>query len=214
MGVPRTLHGLSSLDGRLYAVAGFDGARRVETVEVYNPEDNKWTFVRPLSTPLYMVSAVGLDGALYVAGGVREPNDICVDTFQRFDPKTEEWTMLAPLPVPLAAGTLLPHKELLYYVGGTPDLITPSKQIFVYSPDSDEWKELAPMGDARFDPGVTSVNDQILVISGHDGESTFFSNTEVYDIPSNTWSTSSMTNIPVGRRRFACVSVIFPKMAN
>jgi len=213
MGVPRALHGLSALDGKLYAVAGFDGARRVETVEVYNPEDNKWSFTTPLSTPLYMVSAVGLDGFLYVAGGVKEPNDLCVDTFQRFDPRDAEWTSLAPLPVPLAAGTLLPHKDLLYYVGGTPDLIKPSKQIFVYDPEDDMWTELAPMNDARFDPGVTSVNDQIVVISGHDGESSFFANAEVYDIPSNTWSLSTMTNIPVGRRRFACVSVIFPKMA-
>ena len=32
-------------------------------------------------------------------------------------------------------------------------MIKPSKQIFVYDPEDDMWTELAPMNDARFDPG-------------------------------------------------------------
>jgi len=214
MNVPRALHGLSALDGRIYAVAGFDGARRVESVEVYDPEDNKWTFVAPLHTPLHRVSAVGLNGSLYVAGGVKEPNDMCVDTLQRYDPNGHQWERLAPLPIPLASGSLLANRDLLYYVGGSPDMIKPSKQLFSYDPDEDAWTELASMNDFRFDPGITTVNDKIYVISGHDGESAFFSNSEVYDISTNTWSISPMSNIPVGRRRFACVCVILPKIVS
>jgi N-acetylneuraminic acid mutarotase len=78
---------------------------------------------------------------------------MCVDTLQRYDPNGHQWERLAPLPIPLASGSLLANRDLLYYVGGSPDMIKPSKQLFSYDPDEDAWTELASMNDFRFDPG-------------------------------------------------------------
>jgi hypothetical protein len=34
----------------LYAIGGFDGMNRLNTVEVFNPDQNKWTFIEPMNT--------------------------------------------------------------------------------------------------------------------------------------------------------------------
>ena len=34
--------------GRLYAVGGYDGLSNLNTVEMYNPQEDKWTFVSPM----------------------------------------------------------------------------------------------------------------------------------------------------------------------
>lgn len=40
--------GVAVVNRLLYAVGGFDGARRVNTVECYHPENNVWTEVAPM----------------------------------------------------------------------------------------------------------------------------------------------------------------------
>ena len=52
MNIPRCGHGLVSLDGRIYAIGGKGdiiwrlGGYNVDSVEVYNPDDNTWTILQ------------------------------------------------------------------------------------------------------------------------------------------------------------------------
>ena len=34
---------METIDGKVYAVGGWDGARALDTVEQYNPQEDKWT---------------------------------------------------------------------------------------------------------------------------------------------------------------------------
>ena len=38
--------GLSVLDDRIYAVGGYNGSQNMDTVEVYDPEEDAWKKVR------------------------------------------------------------------------------------------------------------------------------------------------------------------------
>lgn len=43
--------GVAVINRLLYAVGGYDGERRLKSVECYNPELNKWTYVADMNHP-------------------------------------------------------------------------------------------------------------------------------------------------------------------
>ena len=45
MNLPRIGLGCAVVNRLLYAVGGYDGQSRLNQVEYYNPEQNKWSFV-------------------------------------------------------------------------------------------------------------------------------------------------------------------------
>ena len=47
----RSRVGVSVLNGQLYAIGGYNGAERLDTVEIFDPVEKKWTAVAPLSCP-------------------------------------------------------------------------------------------------------------------------------------------------------------------
>ncbi len=60
--------GMVVLDGYVYAVGGYDGLTRIDSVERYSPRRDAWELVAPLPVPLSRCQAAALNGYLYVAG--------------------------------------------------------------------------------------------------------------------------------------------------
>ena len=56
------------LDGYIYAVGGWEGTERLDSVERYNPQNNTWSFVAPLKMAVTSPAVVAHDGMLYVTG--------------------------------------------------------------------------------------------------------------------------------------------------
>lgn len=60
--------GLAALDGYIYAVGGWEGSYRLESIERYDPNTNSWTFVHKLKTAVTNPAVIGYDKMLYIAG--------------------------------------------------------------------------------------------------------------------------------------------------
>lgn len=56
------------LDGFMYAIGGWDGNVRLDSVEYYNIETNVWTMIPPMKIALTSPACVSLNGMLYVTG--------------------------------------------------------------------------------------------------------------------------------------------------
>lgn len=56
---------LVAATAKLYAIGG----QAVSNVECYSPEQDSWSFVAPLPTPLVEFSACECQGKIYVVGG-------------------------------------------------------------------------------------------------------------------------------------------------
>ena len=50
MSTPRVGHNCVVVNRLLYAIGGFDGCDRLNTVEVYNPDNDEWTTAEPMKT--------------------------------------------------------------------------------------------------------------------------------------------------------------------
>ncbi|XP_013388624.1 kelch-like protein 12 [Lingula anatina] len=207
MNTPRARHGMTTLDGVMYVLGGYDGQARVDTVEKYCPETNTWSFVQSLGVAVSRCQAVGFNGFLYVAGGVVDPSNQCTEMFQRYNPRIDQWETLAPMPQPACLSALLVARNQLYAVGGTTDMVTASRQLCLYDVERNRWSELSPMTETRFDAGAATINGKIYVLSGHDGENSFFSNVEEYDLDTDTWKIVPNITLPFGRCRFGCVAM-------
>ena len=62
------LLGLAMLDGYMYAVGGWDGSMRLDTVEQYNLYTNVWCYVSNMKMALTSPAVAAVDGCLYVTG--------------------------------------------------------------------------------------------------------------------------------------------------
>lgn len=60
--------GMAMLDGHVYAIGGWDGSSRLDSVERYNPVLNTWSFIPPMKIALTSPAVVALKGHLYVTG--------------------------------------------------------------------------------------------------------------------------------------------------
>lgn len=62
------LPGLVMLDGYVFAVGGWEGRSRLDSVECYNPHTNTWQFMESVKMAVTSPAVVALDGLLYVTG--------------------------------------------------------------------------------------------------------------------------------------------------
>ncbi|XP_048774657.1 kelch-like protein 3 isoform X2 [Ostrea edulis] len=207
MNTPRAKLGMATLDGYIYAIGGYDGTSNLCSVEKYCPQTNRWTCVSQLSQPVARIVATSLNGYLYAAGGVADPSDHCMNTFQRYSPIDDFWEQLAHMPTPRALSGLVSVKGVLYAVGGILDNSYASRELMSYDMEGDTWTLLPQMKETRYDPGVTTMGSKIYVLSGHDGENSFFSSIEVYDTDTSRWSELPILTLPYGRCRFTCVAM-------
>jgi hypothetical protein len=60
--------GLAMLDGSVYAVGGWEGSFRLDSVERYDPDTNSWHIIAPMKMAVTSPAVVAHDGMLYVTG--------------------------------------------------------------------------------------------------------------------------------------------------
>ncbi|MEL7449421.1 MAG: kelch repeat-containing protein [Pseudomonadota bacterium] len=90
LNVPRQNHRAYAADGRILVFAGSDADGAIlDSVEVYDPATNKWTFSTPMPPGSYGSGGV-IDGKVYLT-------DSLSGTFAVFDPVTESWSSEAPV---------------------------------------------------------------------------------------------------------------------
>lgn len=133
------------INGKFYLVGGFkvlncavDDQPAIcddldNALHVYDPATNSWTSKAFIPVKLVGMSAVALNGKLYVVAGETEfgSNDT-----QVYDPSSDTWSQKAPLPQETADGAAAMAGRKIVYVAGstqTPPLPGPSK-VYVYTP--------------------------------------------------------------------------------
>src|SRR5437870_5219678 len=105
--------GAAALDGRIYVVGAYSGAR--DANEAYDPQANTWQQLQPLPSPLNHACAVGVNGTLYVIGGFDPTTgNRPVESNFAFDPQTQAWSTRSALPTPRGALTCATIGTMIY----------------------------------------------------------------------------------------------------
>ena len=142
--------GAATLNGKLYAIGGWNGwvGGPLETVDVFDPTTQTWTSAPNMNSKRGYRPGVGvLDGRIYVVGGYDGSSPL--SSVEMFDPQSNKWTIVGrgmnTKRELLAAGVL---SGSLYAVGGSNGsqyLNTVEK----LNPTTGVWSFVAPMNTAR-----------------------------------------------------------------
>lgn len=136
------------LDGFVYAVGGWEGRSRLDSVECYNPHTNSWQFTESVKMAVTSPAVVALDGLLYVTGRKRGLLHM-QGVFFLF--------ILIVCSVFIHSGRVMAGGAVLEDGDGT-DLAQ------VYNPKTAVWTEVAPMQIARSGSAACTLKGKIYVI--------------------------------------------------
>ena len=90
MNTPRGELSAVCVNGKIYAIGGYNGSTFLSTVEVYNPVKNVWTYISPMMFERGWPAASVCDGKIYVSGGRFKPGSM-LNTMEVYDPKINKW---------------------------------------------------------------------------------------------------------------------------
>ncbi|CAG09725.1 unnamed protein product [Tetraodon nigroviridis] len=225
----RLQFGVAVIDNKLYVVGGRDGLKTSNMVESYNPLNNVWSTMPPMSTHrhgLGMALSLGsvlegiavLEGPMYAVGG--HDGWSYLNTVERWDPQARQWNYVASMSTPRSTMgvTALNGKgeeewawpptttSCMPWADMTPQPPTTFSISGVerYDPKTDMWTTVSSLSVSRDAVGVCLLGDRLYAVGGYDGQS-YLNTVESYDAQNNEWTEEVPLNIG---RAGACVVVV------
>ncbi|KPP68202.1 kelch-like protein 9-like [Scleropages formosus] len=208
----RTFFHLSALKGKLYAVGGRNATGEIDTVECYDLKKNEWTFGAPMVEPHYGHAGTVHGDLMYVSGGITR------DTFQKelwcYDPDEDGWSRRADMTALRGLHCMCTVGDRLYVMGGNhfkgasdyDDVLSCE----FYSPDTDQWTNVAPMPRGQSDVGVAVFQGQVYVVGGYSWNSRCMVDiVQRYDPEQDVWEKVFHVLEPLGGIR-ACSMTVHP----
>lgn len=200
---PRSELGIAMLDGFVYAVGGWDGSCRLETVERYDPTKNEWSYIEPMRLAVTSPAVVAHEGMLYVTGGAILEDGDGIEQVQRYNPKLDVWEDLAPMLIPRSGAAICALDSCIYVVGGWHASTENTNRIECYHIAQNMWEYKSPMKEKRYRPGIAVIDGKIYVLGGEEGWDGYHESIECYDVEKDTWEIVS--NLPSARSWLGCV---------
>jgi len=172
------------LDGRIYAIGGFDGTQILSSVEAYDPRMKNWMPVEPLNTPRSSAAATSVDGKIWVLGGTSGSR---LRTTERYDARMNRWEALRTDMIEVrSAAQACNCLDRLYVLGGTDQNQSIHSSAECHTPDSGtSWSFIKSMQEPRMDFGCCVLSDSIMVGGGQHGE--VLSSTEFFRPEIDDW---------------------------
>lgn len=210
MNTIRSHCGTAAMGGKLYVFGGGGPEfKSLQTVEIYDPKTDRWTFGPEMPTLRSGVVAVNLNEQAYVmGGGFRRPDGTFnfLTVVEIFDPKTGAWAKGPDLLQRHDAPAATVFNDTIYLFGGhhpeaTGGPMTDPAFSFSERLDRKEglWREIAPMPTPRFSLGAVPLSGKILAIGGAGFREGVFHNydlIEQYDPAENRWSSDPQFHLP------------------
>lgn len=159
-----------------------------------------WSTAAPAGVARQELYPEVLDGRIYVAGGLLNPNTGYSAHFEAYDPAQDRWTRLATLPQARHHIALAAVGGLIHAVGGFSGGFPrwqAQADVFVYDPATDQWRAGEPLPTPRAEGVAAAVGGKVYVIGGrvratpqashfNDHEDT--TSTDVFDPVARRWS--------------------------
>jgi N-acetylneuraminic acid mutarotase len=173
----------------------------------------RWTSAAAPSLARQELYPEVLNGRIYVAGGLLNPNTGYSAHFESYDPATDRWTRLATLPearhhIALAAAGGLLH-GVGGFSGGFPNWRAQAST-YVYDPAANRWSEGVPLPYASAEGVFAGIAGRLYLVGGrvreHEAARHFNQHADtarglVFDPASGRWS--PIANAPTARNSAA-----------
>lgn len=173
-------------------IGGWVGAEIGNTIERFDPDENKWEIVGNMAMPRYYFGCCEMQGLIYVVGGIsNEGIELC--SFEVYDPLSKRWSPLPPMGTRRAYFGVAALNDCIYSVGGWNETQDALHTVEKYSFEEEKWVEVASMKVPRAGMCVAAVNGLLYVSGGRSSSHDFLApgtldSVEVYNPHSDTWT--------------------------
>lgn len=192
MRYPRRNCASCELEGRVYAIGGFDGTRIINSVEAYDSRLKSWMQMEPLPTPRSSAMACSQGGKVWVLGGTSGTRLSTVDVF---DPRANRWeSMKVEMGNVRSAGQAVTCVNHIFALGGTDNDQKIHFSTETLDLDDGLFYGRAPMQESRMDFASAVISDSIMAGGGQNGS--VLSSTEFYRPELDEWQAGPAMTIP------------------
>ena len=198
----RYAHTVDEIDGKVYVIGGAidEGSAYPTHSLVYDLSSGEWSQLNLYNNSVRAThSSCVVDGKLYIVGGHHDELK-SIATMEMFDPDSGKWVSKTPMPTARGLAACVAVDDKIYVIGGMKVDSTNwagFNKVEVYDTKNDTWTQAANMPSKRWGLSATAANGKIYVFGGRSTGDPYGS-IEVYDIQTNTWTTSSK-NMPTPR---------------
>lgn len=171
------------IDGKIYVISGGIPAYigqffASSATEVYDPENDSWTELEPIPTPVSGYASAVLDNKIYIIGGKKQGTGYVPPSnlVQIYDPKTNQWTQGTPLEEPVSGAAAITTTGLMapkriYVIGGDiiiagNNYVSYSDHTQFYNPETQSWSFGAQMPTGRSSLALVNINDTLYALGG------------------------------------------------
>jgi len=164
------------VNGQLHYFAGIGSANRSTNVPVHyvlQLGQTDWHTAAAFPTPRDHISAVALNGKIYVFGG-----EIGHDTYHMqqteadvYDPATDKWSRLADMPLSKShteSSTFVTNGKIII-AGGQIDNYESTNTILEYDPVGNTWALLGNLPGVLQGTMLQRIGNQLVLTNGYDG---------------------------------------------
>jgi len=178
--------GAAVVDGKIYAIGGYNG-NYLSTNEMYDPDTDTWATKTPMPTPRSNFGTAVVENKIYVIGGTLG-NQVETGVNEVYDPVTDTWENRTAMPTPRMGLDANVVNGKIYLIGGGD---AAGFSIFnfgeneVYDPATDMWTTKEPIPIPVHDYASAVLDNKIYVIGGGGGRS---NHTQIYNAEKNIWT--------------------------
>lgn len=177
--------GLAVVEGRVYAVGGFNGTLRVRTVDAYDAASDTWTPVASMDARRSTLGVAVIDHFIYAVGGFDGATGL--NSAEVYDTHTGVWRPIASMNTRRSSVGVGVLGTKLYAVGGYDGA---SRQclssVECYDPETNVWTPVTDMNARRSGAGVGVLDGVVYAVGGHDGPAVRRS-VEAYEPRTGIW---------------------------
>jgi len=152
--------GVVAFQNRIYAIGGYDGKKKKKSVEVYDPNENRWRMAEDLPHPREDLghSCAVFDNHLVIAGGVGE-GDKVLSNCMILNPNTQTWSSLqCPLITEKRGVSLAVLDGVMYAAGGEDRNDEQLETVMVYDNSRQVWNKAPSMRQGRAGHGAAIIS--------------------------------------------------------
>jgi hypothetical protein len=155
--------------GALYLFGGWDGTSYSSDTFKYDPVNDRWFLMSPMSAPRAFAGAGTVGDRIYVVGGYDGQAEL--DTCEVYDPLQDRWDTCPSLNAPRGGGGVAVVGETLYVIGGGWKSYLVENEYLTVSADTPSWQTFSsPLLQEWRNLGVAANGTFIYAVGGWDGE--------------------------------------------
>ncbi|CAH0564270.1 unnamed protein product [Brassicogethes aeneus] len=178
--------GLAVLNGKVFAVGGFNGSLRVKTVDSYEAGLDLWSAMESMEARRSTLGVAVLNNCIYAVGGFDGSTGL--SSAEMYDPQVGKWKIIQSMSTRRSSVGVGVLYGQLYAVGGYDGA---SRQclnsVECYTPETEAWITIPDMCSRRSGAGVGVLDGILYAVGGHDGPLVRKS-VEAFDPAANRWT--------------------------